>query len=111
MLLQPPAAAVPQRSSAWRCPALPSAYPSPPPPWVQGYDATSHFETEIHDVLDLYQRITGRWPALKAVVPLSSWWGCGSDERVPRVACAHPPPAGKPLDLEKEDLGKRQEAQ
>lgn len=25
----------------------------------QGYDATSHFETEIHDVMDLYRRITG----------------------------------------------------
>lgn len=41
----------------------------------KGYDATSHFETEIYDVLDMYQRITGR-----------------------------------PLDLEKEDLRKRQEA-
>lgn len=26
----------------------------------RGYDATSHFETEINDVLDLYQRITGK---------------------------------------------------
>ena len=26
---------------------------------LQGYDATSHFETEIHDVLDMYRRITG----------------------------------------------------
>jgi hypothetical protein len=25
----------------------------------RGYDATSHFETEINDVLDMYQRITG----------------------------------------------------
>lgn len=25
-----------------------------------GYDATSHFETTVEDVLDLYQRITGR---------------------------------------------------
>ena len=41
----------------------------------KGYDATSHFETEIEDVLDMYQRITGR-----------------------------------PLDLDKEDLGKTQEA-
>ncbi|PRW44504.1 Rab GDP dissociation inhibitor [Chlorella sorokiniana] len=42
----------------------------------KGYDATSHFETEIHDVMDLYRRITG-----------------------------------KPLDLDKEDLRKRQESQ
>lgn len=41
----------------------------------KGYDATSHFETEIEDVLDLYCRITG-----------------------------------KPLDLDKEDLQKAQEA-
>ncbi|GAB4814512.1 hypothetical protein N2152v2_001558 [Parachlorella kessleri] len=41
----------------------------------KGYDATSHFETEINDVLSMYQRITGR-----------------------------------PLDLEKEDLRKRQES-
>jgi len=41
----------------------------------RGYDATSHFETEIEDVLDMYQRITG-----------------------------------KELDLDKEDLGKTQEA-
>jgi len=41
----------------------------------KGYDATSHFETEIDDVLDMYQRITG-----------------------------------KSLDLDKEDLSKRQEA-
>lgn len=40
----------------------------------KGYDATSHFESEIDDVLDMYERITG-----------------------------------KPLDLEKEDLAKRQE--
>lgn len=26
----------------------------------KGYDATSHFETEIADVLSLYERITGR---------------------------------------------------
>jgi Rab GDP dissociation inhibitor len=26
----------------------------------KGYDATSHFETEIADVLDMYRRITGR---------------------------------------------------
>lgn len=26
----------------------------------KGYDATSHFETEINDVLDLYRRITGK---------------------------------------------------
>lgn len=25
----------------------------------KGYDATSHFETEINDVLDMYRRITG----------------------------------------------------
>ena len=41
----------------------------------KGYDATSHFETEIEDVLDMYHRITG-----------------------------------KPLDLDKEDLRKAQEA-
>eukprot|EP00889_Picochlorum_renovo_P005901 jgi/Picre1/32931/NNA_008260.t1 len=41
----------------------------------KGYDATSHFETEIDDVLNMYERITG-----------------------------------KPLDLDKEDLSKRQEA-
>ena len=41
----------------------------------KGYDATSHFETEIEDVLDMYQRITG-----------------------------------KELDLDREDLGKKQEA-
>lgn len=41
----------------------------------KGYDATSHFETEIEDVLDIYQRITG-----------------------------------KELDLDREDLGKTQEA-
>ncbi|KAG7674913.1 hypothetical protein KSW81_002423 [Nannochloris sp. 'desiccata'] len=41
----------------------------------KGYDATSHFETEIEDVLDMYQRITG-----------------------------------KELDLDREDLGKTQEA-
>lgn len=29
------------------------------PVYPQGYDATSHFETEIHDVMDLYRRITG----------------------------------------------------
>ena len=27
----------------------------------KGYDATSHFETEINDVLDMYRRITGGW--------------------------------------------------
>ena len=26
----------------------------------KGYDATSHFETEIADVLSLYERITGK---------------------------------------------------
>ncbi len=26
----------------------------------KGYDATSHFETEINDVLDMYERITGK---------------------------------------------------
>ena len=26
----------------------------------KGYDATSHFETEIDDVLDMYRRITGK---------------------------------------------------
>lgn len=26
----------------------------------RGYDATSHFETEVQDVLDLYTRITGK---------------------------------------------------
>jgi Rab GDP dissociation inhibitor len=26
----------------------------------KGYDATSHFETEINDVLDIYERITGK---------------------------------------------------
>lgn len=26
----------------------------------KGYDATSHFETEIDDVLDMYERITGK---------------------------------------------------
>lgn len=26
----------------------------------KGYDATSHFETTVEDVLDLYQRITGK---------------------------------------------------
>lgn len=41
----------------------------------KGYDATSHFETEIEDVLDMYRRITGN-----------------------------------PLDLDKEDLRKAQEA-
>lgn len=25
-----------------------------------GYDATSHFETVVDDVMDLYQRITGK---------------------------------------------------
>ena len=25
-----------------------------------GYDATSHFETTVEDVLDMYQRITGK---------------------------------------------------
>lgn len=28
----------------------------------KGYDATSHFETEINDVLSMYQRITGAVP-------------------------------------------------
>ena len=41
----------------------------------KGYDATSHFETEINDVLDMYERITG-----------------------------------KPLDLTRSDMSKRQEA-
>ena len=27
---------------------------------MQGYDATSHFETTVDDVLDMYSRITGR---------------------------------------------------
>lgn len=27
---------------------------------VQGYDATSHFETTVDDVLDMYTRITGK---------------------------------------------------
>lgn len=26
----------------------------------KGYDATSHFESEIDDVLDMYERITGK---------------------------------------------------
>lgn len=26
----------------------------------KGYDATSHFESEIDDVLNLYERITGK---------------------------------------------------
>ena len=27
---------------------------------VQGYDATSHFETTVEDVLEMYTRITGK---------------------------------------------------
>ena len=27
---------------------------------MQGYDATSHFETTVDDVLDMYTRITGK---------------------------------------------------
>lgn len=27
---------------------------------LQGYDATSHFETTVEDVLDMYKRITGK---------------------------------------------------
>lgn len=56
-------------------PSLRSTPPHPPPPPTppphprccrdgcfisRGYDATSHFETEIEDVLDLYLRITGK---------------------------------------------------
>ena len=32
----------------------------------KGYDATSHFETEMEDVLDLYTRITGKTLDLSA---------------------------------------------
>ena len=28
--------------------------------YLQGYDATSHFETTVDDVLDMYTRITGK---------------------------------------------------
>jgi hypothetical protein len=73
-----------------KIPPPPSPFPLPPPPSPllpspfcsdgcfisTTYDATSHFETEIEDVLSMYRRITG-----------------------------------KELDLEKEDLRKRQEAQ
>lgn len=34
---------------------------------LQGYDATSHFETEIQDVMDMYRRITGRLHVLKCL--------------------------------------------
>ena len=34
-----------------------------------GYDATTHFETTIDDVLDLYRRITGESPDLDARNP------------------------------------------
>jgi Rab GDP dissociation inhibitor len=27
---------------------------------LQGYDATSHFETTVEDVLEMYTRITGK---------------------------------------------------
>jgi hypothetical protein len=27
---------------------------------LKSYDATSHFEAEINDVLDMYRRITGK---------------------------------------------------
>ena len=87
------------------------------PAALQGYDATSHFETEIHDVLDMYRRITGGCTACTAVpgahvymLPCVRWLA-----RVPAPSaccCSHCwRPAGKPLDLEKEDLRKRQEAQ
>ena len=33
---------------------------------MQGYDATSHFETTVDDVLDLYTRITGKFLDLDA---------------------------------------------
>lgn len=31
-----------------------------------GYDATTHFETTVDDVLDIYRRITGETPNLEA---------------------------------------------
>ena len=48
---------------------------------LQGYDATSHFETEIADVLDMYQRITGGWVGVhgwaKSVHCVCVWGGGG----------------------------------
>ena len=116
---------------------------SPSPPRAQGYDATSHFETEIHDVLDLYRRITGgrccsrvgcaalRWGAARGDVEwslpcLQPVWpqARGCLPPAPLAPCplqstrllrrlGPPIPTccpGKPLDLDKEDLRKRQEA-
>ena len=33
---------------------------------LQGYDATSHFETTVDDVLEMYTRITGKFLDLDA---------------------------------------------
>jgi len=40
-------------------PPQPSFQYNPAPPTLQGYDATSHFESTVDDALDIYTRITG----------------------------------------------------
>lgn len=70
-------AAPPERGGATSCPqvllslghvAFCACFTSPPCRdscfISKGYDATSHFETEINDVLDMYQRITGGYGSL-----------------------------------------------
>lgn len=56
----PAAAAQPSPPSLTHAPALRLAPRSDKAFISKGYDATSHFETEIADVLDMYRRITGR---------------------------------------------------
>lgn len=96
-------------------------------PATQGYDATSHFETEIHDVMDLYRRITGGQSirlfllSRRACFCSSCWtWRSRASASladssklslIHRMLCLCAVCAGKPLDLEKEDLRKRQESQ
>ena len=52
----------------------------------RGYDATSHFETEIEDVLDMYMRITGA-----GALSFRAWR--------PGPTCPGPPAAAAPLPL------------
>jgi Rab GDP dissociation inhibitor len=51
-------------------PPTPSLTPQRDKAYIStGYDATTHFETTVEDVLDLYRRITGETPNLDSKNP------------------------------------------
>lgn len=54
-------------------PPLPAFLPAPRDQAFisKGYDATTHFETTVDDVLDMYRRITGRDLDLTAKEPVT----------------------------------------